>query len=1111
MTAGTGVTLTEAIRKRFALSDDDWETKLSASNSITIDAPIYVAEASASEVRNGTKSNPFATIADAISAINELNASTTDYTILIKGELKSTLDGTTPVGQKIYDENNTAIKAKSITIKGASGLNESGEPQDVITGKINDSDKQARPLTIATSVPVIIENLKFTGGLADEGGGIYIGGSGKVNLANGVKVCGNTANNYGGGVYIASGAKLGIYGTAQIGNSSGSLPSSSDTPSETNGINKAGQYGGGIYCEGTLGLGKSVSSDGTFSNQAITGGVYANIASYGGGIYTQSDIQMNGNFNIKNNLGTGYGGGIYYATSGTLSCGTFEGNNSGNGGAVCIASGVTVTISGGTFTSNSATSNGGAVYCYAGSLSFSGSPSFASGTKKSNDVYIGIGTGGNGASLSVSGELSVSDPIAITPATWTRGLTVVQAGANYKDSFVLTNGDWNTKISGNNLLLDAPIYVSSSGQADASGTRSNPRKTLEQACELITDSSFDYTIYIAGTLTNVQTISSSISAASITIKGTDASAKIDLSETGPALTINVVNIPITILNLTITKGETSYHGGGIHIPNSSTEVILGDGTAANGVLITANKGNQGGGIYNAGTLKIYEGVHISNNTATLIDNIADGAGIYNTGELHMFGGKIYSNTAGNSNQGNGGGVFNAGRFNFQGGQIYENTAAGMGGGIYNAGTLTMTAGTIEKNTAIYGAGVLCAEDAAFTMESGSIRENTASIYGGALYNAGTFNIKGSAFIPYGVEGATGEGKNDVFLIDNKYITVTGGLEGTSPLATIRPISYSEGTKVLAAGSGVTLANVVKKFGLTQEGYFIDSEGNLKKGILVETAAEAAEFILNNIASGDDTVLIITGDVSADDFSTLKSAFDYIFDNKSFNERPQITLDISSSTIETIPDEAFCENRYLKKIILPDSLKTIGKKAFYDSGDLESIDLPDGLVSIGDDAFNTCSDDKFTAIEIPASVTQIGARAFRNLYYLSTVTFASGSKLETLGEEAFGALSNITSIELPSGVTQIPESLFASSDKLTSITINGTLTSIGKSAFGGLTKMETITYNGGNADQFKAIPKNGNEWRAYKLTSWSPTTYLPDSTLIICTDGTSCTAAEADHE
>ena len=60
-------------------------------------------------------------------------------------------------------------------------------------------------------------------------------------------------------------------------------------------------------------------------------------------------------------------------------------------------------------------------------------------------------------------------------------------------------------------------------------------------------------------------------------------------------------------------------------------------------------------------------------------------------------------------------------------------------------------------------------------------------------------------------------------------------------------------------------------------------------------------------------------------------------------------------------------------------------------------------------------------------------------------------------------------------------------------------------------METITYNGGNADQFKAIPKNGNEWRAYKLTSWSPTTYLPDSTLIICTGGTSCTAAEADHE
>lgn len=61
---------------------------------------------------------------------------------------------------------------------------------------------------------------------------------------------------------------------------------------------------------------------------------------------------------------------------------------------------------------------------------------------------------------------------------------------------------------------------------------------------------------------------------------------------------------------------------------------------------------------------------------------------------------------------------------------------------------------------------------------------------------------------------------------------------------------------------------------------------------------------------------------------------------------------------------------------------------------------------------------FTSIQIPASVTDILTVSFVGAKELKTVSFARGSKLTTIGNQAFQNCSSLTSIVLPSSLTEI---------------------------------------------------------------------------------------------
>ena len=127
-------------------------------------------------------------------------------------------------------------------------------------------------------------------------------------------------------------------------------------------------------------------------------------------------------------------------------------------------------------------------------------------------------------------------------------------------------------------------------------------------------------------------------------------------------------------------------------------------------------------------------------------------------------------------------------------------------------------------------------------------------------------------------------------------------------------------------------------------------------------------------------------------------------------------------------------------------------------------------------------DSLTTVSLPASLTEIGDKAFKGLDKLTTVTIAEPSNLTTIGASAFEMDTSLTTINipgsvtsigsgafkdcraleldaatLPSGLTAINDSIFANCWKMTgSLTIPDGVTSIGDNAFDNCRALESVT-------------------------------------------------------
>ena len=928
-------TTVEAVKDRFVITDTDFTINKSKDDSSlgVLNAPIYVAgvgaenrhkctaDGSDDDGVSGTKDHPFKTVGHAASKLtgNE------DFEILIDGKITGAqrIEGT--------------IAATSIVLRGCNGLDATTNvPIDSLDagGIKNDGTVVSgvgTTLSVNTSVPITIQNLKVTGGNKNHldphphsGGGVYLGDGSSLSLADGTMVAGNYAQ-YGGGVYVAEGASLYMYGTSYIGDKT-QTTASGETLGEQ--CSNRASYGGGIHNSGNVYLGYKKEGS-AIKDAALTGGVCRNyVSTNGGGIYnSKGDVKIRDG-NISYNYSHNQRGG-----------GLCAGEN--------VPAGKGIELLGGVLEENVA-GYGGAVYVKS-SFSMKGSPYIPyGGSPDKNDIFLD-NQNNTEMTVTIAGDLTLPSGkttlAAITFWSWNRKERFLSAsseslitGNMNKFAFSRCPEGWSKKNASESskyyAIIDSPIYVAGNtnrvictkdGNDYTSnfGTKEDPFATISKACGLFGDSSADYEILIDGDVKGVQEIPSSVDskAASVTLRGVKKNASgavvataapalnanigSTASDSGTALTVNTKK-SVTITDLTITGGNTTKNGGGIYVAAGANVTLTDGANVTNNHADSTTSGcGLGGGVYvAAGTGGVADGALYMNGGAVVgvsgtlsgavasnttgINTARNGAGVYNAGGLYLgykqngasysaqnLSGGVIGNYTSNT-YGYGGGVYNAGTLKLASGNVSYNktdAAYAYGVGVYNAGTFDMTGGEIsgnknEKNSSAGGGVYTTGSGHKFTMSGGAVVSNWAQSYGGGVYvtSLSEFEMSGTASVSSNKTSTSGSGggiylyggtftlsggtitsnanakwgkgvhvesgtfnmkdaavvasSNDVYLNSEKTITIADTLSASGSVATVTLKNWNRGTNFLSS----TYANRTKlnaaqsKFTISEDGW-----------------------------------------------------------------------------------------------------------------------------------------------------------------------------------------------------------------------------------------------------------------------------------------------------
>jgi predicted outer membrane repeat protein len=238
----------------------------------------------------------------------------------------------------------------------------------------------------------------------------------------------------------------------------------------------------------------------------------------------------------------------------------------------------------------------------------------------------------------------------------------------------------------------------------------------------------------ADTIQFASTLSGQITLTSGQIEFTDTSGATTIQGLGSSqLTISGNNssrvfeikddVSVEFNGLTISGGyEASNDGGGIYNKGSLT--------LNNSVVSGNNTKNDGGGIWSEGSLTINNS-SITGNIAGGTYAVVGGGGIVSQGTLTITNSTI-SNNKSTYGEG-GGGITNSGTMTITNSTISDNYTSGAGGGLYNIdGDGTLINVTISGNTGVFGGGGVSNvtsifQDASLTLTNCTISGNTGVI------------------------------------------------------------------------------------------------------------------------------------------------------------------------------------------------------------------------------------------------------------------------------------------------------------------------------------------------------------------------------------------------
>lgn len=179
-----------------------------------------------------------------------------------------------------------------------------------------------------------------------------------------------------------------------------------------------------------------------------------------------------------------------------------------------------------------------------------------------------------------------------------------------------------------------------------------------------------------------------------------------------------------------------------------------------------------------------------------------------------------------------------------------------------------------------------------------------------------------------------------------------------------------------------------------------------------------------------------------------------------NERngEQNEADTSSEVNSQISDRAYYKRSDLTEYTIDDRITSIGKLAFARTG-LQAVDIPESVTYIGYGAFYHCND--LADITIPDTVQVIEAKAFEHTAWLDG--FLEGSEeisdhdFLIVGEGILLAYRGTSEqVEIPDSVKQVGAEAFKNHTEIISVQVPDSVQDIGANAFAGCSKLEGLT-------------------------------------------------------
>ena len=154
----------------------------------------------------------------------------------------------------------------------------------------------------------------------------------------------------------------------------------------------------------------------------------------------------------------------------------------------------------------------------------------------------------------------------------------------------------------------------------------------------------------------------------------------------------------------------------------------------------------------------------------------------------------------------------------------------------------------------------------------------------------------------------------------------------------------------------------------------------------------------------------------------------------------LPADGTNVPVTAIGNEAF-RNSSIRSIDIPDTVTVIGVRAFYGCHELEHAVLPSSLKKVCDEAFRECH--VLNNVDLHQA-EYIGFESFRMCYGFTEVIIPDS--VMVMKEGAFRVCTQVVSLTIGSGITEIPDSAFDYYWSLENLEIRGKVTRVGHNAF-----------------------------------------------------------------